>query len=158
MYEVILLAVALQKWERYSAHALAARDVAVALAKGAGRRLHVLSVYDYEFATPSSGFSPELAARLREEQMQRTDSLMRQKLDEFVAPLKAAGLEVNALLRVGSPRNLIVQTATHLNADVLVIGSHSKRGLFDITLGGTAQYVSRHAPCTVVLVTPKRKA
>ncbi len=47
MSTTILLAAALQKWERYSAHALAARDVAATLAKGTSHQLHVLSVYDY---------------------------------------------------------------------------------------------------------------
>src|SRR4030095_8258935 len=47
MYPTILLAAALQDWERYSTHALAARDVAATLANGAAPPLHVLSVYDY---------------------------------------------------------------------------------------------------------------
>jgi hypothetical protein len=47
MYTTILLAAALQDWERYSTHALAARDVAATLAKGVAQQLHVLSVYDY---------------------------------------------------------------------------------------------------------------
>ena len=34
MYQQILLAVALQHWEEFTSHALAAREVAVALAKG----------------------------------------------------------------------------------------------------------------------------
>ena len=44
----ILLAVALQDWDRYSLHALTARDMAASLAKGSGKFLHVLSVYDHE--------------------------------------------------------------------------------------------------------------
>jgi nucleotide-binding universal stress UspA family protein len=51
MYQHILLAVALPPWEAFSAHALAAREVAVALAKGAGARLSVLSVYAYDDPT-----------------------------------------------------------------------------------------------------------
>ena len=51
MYTTILLAAALQDWEHYSAHALAARDVAATLAKGAAQQLHVLSVYDYPGST-----------------------------------------------------------------------------------------------------------
>ena len=39
------LAAALQDWERYSAQALAAREVAATLAQGASYQLHVLSVY-----------------------------------------------------------------------------------------------------------------
>src|SRR5215475_8948965 len=34
MYTTLLLAAALQQWERYSAHALAVREVAATLAKG----------------------------------------------------------------------------------------------------------------------------
>jgi hypothetical protein len=48
MYQHILLAAALQGWDKPSSHALAARDAAVALAKGAGTRLSMLSVYEYE--------------------------------------------------------------------------------------------------------------
>src|SRR5262249_46399220 len=46
MYTTILLAAALQQWERYSAHALAAREVAATLAQGTSHHLYVLSVYD----------------------------------------------------------------------------------------------------------------
>src|SRR5213594_2729041 len=46
MYTTILLAAALQNWDRYSTHALAAREVAATLAKGASHHLYVLSVYD----------------------------------------------------------------------------------------------------------------
>ena len=46
MYTTILLAAALQNWDRYSTHALAAREVAATLAKGASHHLHVLTVYD----------------------------------------------------------------------------------------------------------------
>jgi nucleotide-binding universal stress UspA family protein len=45
--------------------------------------------------------------------------------------------------------------ATSLKADLLILGSHSKRGLLDILLGGAAQQVSRVAPCTVILVSSK---
>ena len=63
MSTTILLAAALQKWERYSAHALAARDVAATLAKGTAHHLHVVSVYDYP--PLNVGYIPaEVASRL----------------------------------------------------------------------------------------------
>ena len=154
MYTTILLAAALQDWERYSAHALAAREVAATLAKGASRQLHVLSVYDYPLLD-TSALPPELASRHREDLLRRTDALMVEKLDAYVAPLHAEGVAVSPILRVGDPRDLIVEVATNLKADVLVLGSHSKRGLLDIVLGGTAQQVSKTAPCLVVLVSPQ---
>jgi nucleotide-binding universal stress UspA family protein len=154
MYTTILLAAALQDWERYSTHALAARDVAATLAKGAAQPLHVLSVYDYPpVETPD--LPPELASRPREELLWRTDTLMVDKLEASVAPLRAEGVAVSPIMRVGNPREVIVEVATSLKAELLIMGSHSKRGLLDIVLGGTAQQISKAAPCVVVLVSPQ---
>jgi nucleotide-binding universal stress UspA family protein len=155
MYNTILLAAALQRWERYSAHALAAREVAAALVQPTSKRLHVLSAYEYEYLPQMSELSLAMRAQFEQESKQRTDALMMQKLEEYVAPLLADGITVEKILRVGTARDMIVQVATNIQADLVIIGSHSKRGLLDISLGGTAQHVSRHAPCTVVLVSPK---
>src|ERR671935_3236919 len=114
MYSTILLAAALEHWDRYSAHALAARDVAAAIAKGTTNHLHVLSVYDYNFKAPASGLPLEMVAQLREEDLRRTNSMMEHKIDDFIAPLKAAGLEVTPLLRMGNARSTIVETAAEL--------------------------------------------
>lgn len=156
MYDTILIAVALQDWKQYSAHALAVREVAAAIARGTSHRLHVLSVYAYD-NLKTSGLPSDLVTRHREDMMHRTDEIMGRKIDEYIAPLKEEGIGVAPILRVGNPRQDIVETATNLKADLLLIGSHSKRGLFDAVLGGTAQHVSRHAPCPVVLVSPKRQ-
>jgi nucleotide-binding universal stress UspA family protein len=156
MYTTILLAAALQNWDRYSAHALAAREVAATLAKGASHNLHVLSVYDPP-PIDTGALPAEIATRHREDLLRRTDALMVEKMDAYVAPLKAEGLEVTPILRTGEPRDVIVQVATSMQADLLILGSHSKRGLLDIVLGGTAQQVSKSAPCLVVLVSPKKE-
>jgi len=154
MYHAILLAVALQHWERYSAHATAARDVAALLAKGAAMPLHVLSVYEYE-RIPTTGLSAELDARHRESLHRQVDSLMERRMGDFIAPLKADGIEVKTVLQVGKPRAVIVQMARSIVADLLIIGSHSRRGIVDIALGGTARRLTHEAPCTVLMVSPK---
>jgi nucleotide-binding universal stress UspA family protein len=154
MYHAILLAVALQHWERYSAHATAARDAAAMLAKGAAVPLHVLSVYEHERIS-TSGISAEMAARHRDDLHRRTDNLMEQRMDDFTRPLRESGIEVKTALRVGKPQDVIVQMALSVSADVLVIGSHSKRGILDIALGGTARHLTHKAPCTVLMVSPK---
>ena len=51
-------------------------------------------------------------------------------------------------------RKTIIATAETLKPDLLVIGAHSKRSVFDVVLGGTAAYVSRHALCPVIMVKP----
>jgi nucleotide-binding universal stress UspA family protein len=153
MYQHILLAVALQRWYTPSPHALAARDAAAGLAKGTGARLSVLSVYEYEDLNVPDLASAELG-RYREAQMQRIDALMEQKLKAFLDGVPTDGLAVTPMLKLGEPRPLILRTAESLGVDLIVIGAHSKRSFLDVLLGGTAAYVSRHAPCPVVMVQP----
>jgi hypothetical protein len=116
MYTTILLAAALQNWERYSTHALAAREVAATLAKGAAQQLHVLSIYDYP-PLETTDLPPEVAVRHREALLRRTDTLMVDKLEAYVAPLRAEGVAVSPLLRVGNPREVIVEVASSLKAE-----------------------------------------
>jgi universal stress protein A len=156
MYEQILLAVALQQWEEFTSHALAAREVAVALAKGSGARLSVLSVYDYgEIKQPS--VSAEMAARYREDMMQRIDGSMETKMKAFLAGVEAMDSAITPIVQAGEPRKTILEVAERLPADLLVIGAHNKRSVLDVVLGGTAGHVSRHATCPVIMVTPPRK-
>lgn len=155
MYNIILLAAALQHWDRYSAHALAARELALIIARNASQRLHVLSVYDYGYQQRVTELPPEMIADLYHEQRECIDKLMQQKFDDYTTPLKEAGLQVIQILRIGKPREEIVRVAKVIEAELLILGSHSKRGILDVALGGTAQFVTRHAPCNVVLVSPK---
>lgn len=157
MYNTILLAAALQEWKRYSAHTLAARDVAAVMARATSRRLHVLSAYEYK-SIQGIEAPIDIINKLRGEQRNQTDLLMQGKIDAYIAPLRDEGLKVETILRVGNPWDVIVEVANSIGADVLIIGSHSKRGLFDIALGGTAQQVSKRAPCQVVLVSPASRA
>jgi nucleotide-binding universal stress UspA family protein len=156
MYEQILLAVALQQWEEFTSQALAAREVAAALAKGSGARLSVLSVYDYgEIKQPS--VSAEMAARYREDMMQRIDGSMETKMKAFLAGVEAMDSAITPIVQAGEPRKTILDVAERLPADLLVIGAHNKRSVLDVVLGGTAGHVSRHATCPVIMVTPRRK-
>lgn len=156
MYEQILLAVALQQWEEFTSHALAAGEVAAALAKGSGAKLAVLSVYDYdEIKVPS--LSAEMAARYREDMMQRIDGAMETKMKAFLAGVQAMDNAITPIVQAGEPRKTILDVAERLPADLLVIGAHNKRSVLDVVLGGTAGHVSRHATCPVIMVTPRRK-
>ena len=118
----------------------------------------MLSVYEHETTRIPGSMPAEMVAKLREQQIGQVDRTMAAKMEEYVAPLLSQGLPVATILRLGSsPRHLIIEVAQEVDADLLVIGSHSKRGLLDIALGGTARHVSAHAPCPVVMVAPKLK-
>jgi nucleotide-binding universal stress UspA family protein len=158
MYQHILLAVALQQWDEFSPHAVAAGEAAVALANGSGAQLSVLSVYDYDYDQPDALSLPiEDVSRYRDTQMQRIDEQMETKMKAFLAGVPTHETPITPLLKVGNPRQLIVATAEALGVDCLVIGAHSKRSFLDVLLGGTATAVSRHAPCAVVMVQPGEK-
>ena len=58
-------------------------------------------------------------------------------------------------LRVGNPREGMVQMALRVMAEVLLLGSHRTWGSMDGALSGTARQRTRRAPCTVLRVSPK---
>ena len=60
----------------------------------------------------------------------------------------AAMDSVDAITVKGHSGRTIVDTATSLKVDCIVLGSH-KPGLIDYLLGSTAARVVRHAPCAV---------
>ncbi|HSF29645.1 MAG TPA: universal stress protein [Candidatus Tectomicrobia bacterium] len=155
MYEHILLAVALQHGDMPSSHALAARDAAVALAQGVGAQLSVLTVYRYPDFMPSELLIEE-QGRYRQSQIQQADAQMQARLTELFADLCWRDVPLTVLLHTGRPGPLIVAAADELGVDLIVIGTHRKRHVLDILLGGTAGYVSRHALCPVLLVQPSK--
>ena len=59
--------------------------------------------------------------------------------------------DVAASLRDGDPRHTIVACAREWGADLVVLGSHGKKGL-DRMLGSVSDSVARHAPCSVEIV------
>jgi nucleotide-binding universal stress UspA family protein len=157
MYQNILLAVALQQDDGISEHALAARKVALSIASGSGAKLTVLIVYDYDSLDLSLSLPAEDLSRYRDTQRARIDEMMEQKMKTFLSIGEAVEVPITQVLKVGEPRTLIISTAEKLGVDLLVIGAHSKRGIVDALVGGTAAYLSRHAPCPVVTVQPREE-
>src|SRR6266540_4554940 len=157
MYQHILLAVALQQDDGISGYALAARKVALSIARGSGAKLTVLIVYDYDALDLSLSLPAEDLSRYRDTQRARIDETMEQKMKTFLSVGEAVEVSITHVLKVGEPRTLIISTAEKLGVDLLVIGAHSKRGIVDVLLGGTAAYLSRHAPCPVVTVQPREE-
>jgi hypothetical protein len=49
----------------------------------------------------------------------------------------------------------IAQLAADVNADLVVLGTHDRRGLQHLVFGSVAENVARLAPCSVLVVRPK---
>ncbi|MGD9253677.1 MAG: universal stress protein [Holophagae bacterium] len=79
---------------------------------------------------------------------------MEEKIDRYAVPLKAAGLEVETAIRKGKPSREIIAHMEETGADLLIIGSHSKRGPLDVGLGSTASALLKELETTVLTVRP----
>lgn len=74
--------------------------------------------------------------------------------------LASAGLTATSVMLSGNPK-LILEEAKEWNADLIVVGSHGRRGFKRFLLGSVSEAVAMHAHCSVVVVRParlKRKA
>jgi nucleotide-binding universal stress UspA family protein len=57
--------------------------------------------------------------------------------------------------RLDVPSEEIAALATELQADLVVVGTHGRRGLSRLLLGSVAEAIVRLAPCPVLVVRPK---
>ena len=65
---------------------------------------------------------------------------------------KEAGIELKTLMRPGHPAQTIVAVAKEGNFDLVLVGHTGLSGVWAAFLGTTAEKVSRHAPCSVLIV------
>ena len=63
---------------------------------------------------------------------------------------------IQTLVEEGDTADVILQTATELHADIIVVGTHSRRGLEKILMGSVAEKVFHHTSIPLFLV-PTRK-
>jgi nucleotide-binding universal stress UspA family protein len=134
-YTKICVAAALQRYLDITPIASRIRDLAGALA-----------MVD---AAPVSVLSVEAPVEL----LPDVES-MEEKIERYAEPLRSAGLEVDVAIRKGKPSREIIAHMAEIGADLLVIGSHSKRGTLDVGLGSTAAALLRDLETTVITVRP----
>jgi nucleotide-binding universal stress UspA family protein len=78
-----------------------------------------------------------------------------QQLDKLSTAAKRAGVSATTVLREGDPVEQIVRTGRSTRADLIVVGTHGRRGLPKVFLGSVAERVVATAPCPVVTVRGK---
>jgi nucleotide-binding universal stress UspA family protein len=71
---------------------------------------------------------------------------------EATRVLRDAGFTVATAIEEGSSKSIIVEAASQWPADVVVVGSHGRKGLARFLLGSVSEGVARHAPCSVLIV------
>ncbi|HEU4581413.1 MAG TPA: universal stress protein [Polyangiaceae bacterium] len=77
-------------------------------------------------------------------------------VDEFLARGPALPLDqVAVYVASGVPSERILALATAVDADLIVLGTHGRRGLGRMLLGSVAEEVVRRAPCGVFVIRPR---
>ena len=122
-------------------------DAALELSNRLGASLTVMHAYEIPVLGVPDGAliaTPELAARLSE--------AARTALDAVLKRLEGRGVQVAAVLREGVAWEEIEHVADEIDADILVIGTHGRRGLARALLGSVAENVIRtsHRPVLTI--------
>jgi nucleotide-binding universal stress UspA family protein len=63
--------------------------------------------------------------------------------------LRSAGFEASTSVVEGDPKMVILDCATEWRADLIVVGSHGRKGVTRFLLGSVSEAVARHAHCSV---------
>lgn len=126
-----------------------ALDYACELARTFGATVHLLQVV----GIPALGI-PELGVALTSTVI---DSMVRENqsaLEQLADAKRGLATIGQVLLRTGDARELIKQTAKELHADLIVMGTHGRRGITRALLGSVTESIVRAAPCPVLTVRP----
>jgi nucleotide-binding universal stress UspA family protein len=127
----------------FSSCAERALDYACALAVKLGAKIHVVNAIDAAFPELSVSFT-DVIASLRQHNTAA--------LEKLLAPRRAQVALGEARVVDGDPRDVILGMAGTVHADLIVIGSHGRRGLSRLILGSVAEDIVRRAPCPVLAV------
>jgi nucleotide-binding universal stress UspA family protein len=143
MYERILIAI------DGSDTASRACTEAIRFASAQKARLRILYVISYAYVSAilGAGNTGDLLRRLRAD--------AQTVLNAAQAAARSAGLEVEPRLLEHHSTQIgegIIEDAQKWQADLIVMGTHGRRGFARDALGSDAVYVARHAPVPVLLV------
>ncbi len=124
----------------------AALDVAVELAKSF--RASLTLVHTCEI--PTYGYTALGAAPI--DLLTPVQDAARRQLEGALAALRLRFADARATLRLGIPVDEILAVAADMHADLIVMGTHGRRGLSHFLIGSVAERVVRMSPVPVLTV------
>ncbi len=71
--------------------------------------------------------------------------------------LTQAGLKAECSIEFGNPSDVILEKADELDVNLVIMGSHGKKGLSRFIMGSVAETVVRKANCPVLIVKSEEK-
>jgi len=133
-------------FEPPSKHAM---DCAIDLARSLGASVVLLHVYDVPAATYSTA---PMTITARIDAAVKAD--MSKALEDVVATARERIGNVAGLLRRGRAWEQILAAASELGADLIVMGTHGRRGLAHAFLGSVAEKIVRMSRVPVLTIRP----
>jgi nucleotide-binding universal stress UspA family protein len=124
----------------FSETAERAVEAAVNLAAQVGAAVSMVHAYElpmYSFPDSVMVSSPDAAKRIT------TDAL--ERLEAAIARRRGQGVTIQSVLRMGAPWDELNGVASEENADVIVVGTHGRRGFSRVMLGSVAERLVRTA-------------
>ena len=107
------------------------------------RVLHVLQPSAPAPPQMAPGYAPEL-----DDQKKPAHELV----ERIASELRCGGFKVETAVEVGDIREKIIDFASDWDHDLIVVGSHGRSGIPRFLLGSVAEFVARHAKCSVEIV------
>jgi nucleotide-binding universal stress UspA family protein len=121
------------------------------MAKSLGAKLTIVAVVPPLVTVPDQFIDAVTLDRLDTQ----TRQWNQRQLQKLAAQAKKAGLGVSVLLRNGDPADQIVRACRSTNSDLIVVGTHGRRGLSKLFLGSVAERVIATSTCPVITVRGK---
>ncbi len=127
-----------------------ALDYALALAKRHGARVSVMHVLPKVLA------DPEIYPYLTEPVLTSDESRDRayNRLGDFVHRALADGIAAEVILEDGDVVDEVLEKAKRLEADLIVMGTHGRRGFRRLLLGSVTERVLRQSEAAVLSISP----
>jgi nucleotide-binding universal stress UspA family protein len=124
-----------------------ALDKAIEIARTMKARVTLLSVCPLAYVGAIDG-----AMVPNGDVLQSMEEADRRGLAEAIALRKNRGVEVVPVWKLGDPRSCILDTAKETDSELIVMGTHGRRGVAHFFLGSTAEAVVRTSPIPVLTV------
>ena len=126
-----------------------ALDYACELASKFGATIHLLNV----IGIPTLGV-PELGIALTSTMIDSMVHDNQEALEKLAESKRSCAHIGQTLLRTGDARDTILQVAKELEAELIVMSTHGRRGVTRALLGSVTELIVRSAPCPVLTVRP----
>lgn len=121
--------------------------------------INVLPVYQSGFAPDATAIAWSGSLPTVDEAAEKLGIYVEKRIRAFRAAHPNEGLgfleHCRAHQRIEVPSEQVAQLAADLEADLVVVGTHGRRGFERFMLGSVAEATVRLAPCPVLVVRPK---